>query len=90
MAERNPRLERLTRSDGEIEMMLCGRRYVLPEEDVLLLPIDNTSTEALAELWVDRLRERLSPALRGSAALGLEVTIEESPGQGAVAYRALD
>ena len=85
----SPRLERLRRDGGELEIVLCGERYVFPEADVLVLPIDNTTTEALAELWSDRLRARLAATLRGSVALGLEVRIEESPGQGAIAYRPL-
>jgi len=85
----SPRMERLRREGGELELVLCGQRYVMPEEDALVLPIDNTTTEALAELWVERLVARLGAVLRGSAALGLEVRIEESPGQGAIAYRPL-
>jgi len=89
VAGRSPRLERLEQKGGEVELVLCGRRYVLPEEDVLVLPVDNTTTEAIAGLWADLLVERLGPALRGSAAVSLEVTIEESPGQGASAARPL-
>jgi 6-pyruvoyltetrahydropterin/6-carboxytetrahydropterin synthase len=89
IAGKSPRLERLSREAGELEMVLCGKRYVLPEEDALVLPVDNTTTEALAELWVERLVARLGSVLRGSVALGLEVRIEESPGQGAIAYRPL-
>ncbi len=89
VAEESPRLERLRREGGELEMVLCGQRYVFPEADVLILPIDNTTTEALAELWSDRLRARLVDTLANSAAVGLEVRIEESPGQGAIAYRTL-
>jgi 6-pyruvoyltetrahydropterin/6-carboxytetrahydropterin synthase len=89
LAAESPRLERLRREAGEVEIVLCGQRYVFPEADVLLLPIDNTTTEALAELWCDRLGARLRPTLRGSVALGLEVRIDESPGQGAIAYRTL-
>lgn len=89
IAGESPRLERLERQGGEVEIVLCGARYVLPESDVLILPIDNTTTEALAELWIERLRTRLAATLEGSAAVGLEVRIEESPGQGAIAYRNL-
>lgn len=90
LAGESPRMERLTRAGGEVEIVLCGQRYVFPEGDVLILPIDNTTTEALAELWIERLRARLAATLAGSAAVGLEVKIEESPGQGAIAYRTLD
>ena len=89
VAGESPRLERLERAGGELEMVLCGQRYVFPEADALVLPIDNTTTEALAELWSDRLRARLAQTLAGSAAVGLEVRIEETPGQGAIAYRSL-
>ena len=89
LAGESPRMERLERRGGELEVVLCGARYVFPEGDVLVLPIDNTTTEALAELWVDRLRARLAATLAGSAAVGLEVRIEESPGQGAIAYHPL-
>nr|HEX4315753.1 6-carboxytetrahydropterin synthase [Kofleriaceae bacterium] len=79
IAERNPFLQ-IVRSDAtEIELRLCGDRYVLPQTDVLLLPIDNISCEALAAHVADRLRTRVqSPHARA-----LEVTIEETPGQGA-------
>ena len=90
IAGNSPRLERLVRRDGEVELVLCGRRYVLPEEDVLVLPVDNTTTEALSALWADLLVERLAGALRGSTAVSLQVTIEESPGQGASCVRRLD
>jgi 6-pyruvoyltetrahydropterin/6-carboxytetrahydropterin synthase len=88
VAERNP-MTTVRRSDGEVELLVCGKRYVLPEEDALLLPIDNTTVEALSALWVELLASRLAGTLDPSAAIGLEVTIEEVPGQGASAYRRL-
>ena len=78
--ERNPHL-RIVRDDAELEIVLCGDRYVMPRGDALLLPIDNVSAEALAAHVAELLRGTLgalSPHL-----LALEVTIEESPGQGA-------
>ncbi len=82
------------RDDGpdhppEIEFRLAGKRYVLPREDVLLLPIDNVSTEALAGYAARSLAEELEPVLPAGAVAGIEVTVEESPGQGASCYRAL-
>jgi 6-pyruvoyltetrahydropterin/6-carboxytetrahydropterin synthase len=86
LARDNPRFE-LVRDDGlEIEFRLCGQRYVLPRQDVLLLPIDNVSVEQLAAYAT----EQLAGALRSQpVATALEVTIEESPGQGASCYRSL-
>ena len=88
IAERNPE-SRLRRAGGELELVLCGRRYVLPEEDALVLPIDNTTVEALSALGVELLATRLAGVLAGSVAVGLEVRIEESPGQGASTYLEL-
>jgi 6-pyruvoyltetrahydropterin/6-carboxytetrahydropterin synthase len=85
VAEHNPET-RIRRAGGEVELVVCGRRYVLPEEDVLLLPVDNTTVEALSALWARLLATRLAGVLRDSPAIGLEVRIEESPGQGASSY----
>jgi 6-pyruvoyltetrahydropterin/6-carboxytetrahydropterin synthase len=72
----------------ELEITLCGERYVFPRGDVLLLPIDNISVEALAAHAAALLRAQLV-ALDASHARALEVTIEESPGQGASCTLAL-
>ena len=76
----NPFLE-IVRDDHELEIKLCGERYVLPRGDALLLPIDNVSVEALAT-YVASLLAKL-PALAVPYVHALEVTVEESPGQGA-------
>ena len=88
IAEHNPHAS-LRRADGELELVLCGKRYVMPEEDALVLPIDNTTVEALSALWAEQLASQLAGVLAGSVAIGLEVRIEESPGQGASAYLPL-
>ena len=72
----------LIRDDSELEFTLCGERYVMPRRDALLLPIDNISVEALAAHVAAVLRDKIA-GLVGPRALALEVTIEESPGQGA-------
>ena len=81
LAAHNPHFT-LIRDDGELEFTLCGERYVMPRHDALLLPIDNISVEALAAHVANLLRDQLA-ALDASHARSLEVTIEESPGQGA-------
>lgn len=72
---------RITHRDGE---------YVLPLADVVLLPIDNISSERLAEHChrglVEHLHANVSPSVR-EVILDLEVELEELPGQGA-SYRA--
>ena len=78
---RCPHLQIVRDDERELEFVLCGDRYVLPRGDALLLPVDNASVEAIAAHVASLLEERiaaLSPYIQA-----LEVTIEESPGQGA-------
>lgn len=65
----------------ELEFTLCGERYVMPRGDALLLPLDNISVETLAA----HVAELLAESINAPTATSLEVTIEESPGQGASA-----
>jgi 6-pyruvoyltetrahydropterin/6-carboxytetrahydropterin synthase len=65
----------------ELEFTLCGERYVMPRGDALLLPLDNIAVETLAA----HVAELLAAKIAAPSAMSLEVTIEESPGQGASA-----
>jgi len=77
----NPFLE-LRESDGEIEVRYRDRRYVFPRDDVVLLPIPNTTAEMLANYLAGRLKAEL--AQRGKANVtALAVEVEESFGQSA-------
>lgn len=87
LAEENPHLV-IVHDSHELEIMLCGERYVFPRGDVLLLPLDNISVEALAAYVAALLRAQLL-VLDAPHARSLEVTIEESPGQGASCTLAL-
>lgn len=82
LAERNPHFTVVRDDHRELEFTLCGDRYVLPRGDTLLLPIDNISVEALAAHVAALLKDRLA-VLAAPHVRALEVTIEESPGQGA-------
>ena len=81
LATKNPFFV-LLRDEAEIEFTLCNERYVMPRQDALLLPIDNISVEALAAHVAELLRARIA-MLDAPHVRTLEVTIEESPGQGA-------
>jgi 6-pyruvoyltetrahydropterin/6-carboxytetrahydropterin synthase len=81
IAEKNPHLEIIKRDATELEIKLCGKRYVFPAEDPLVLPLDNISAEMLAVHCANVLREKLSGVLTANAR-ALEITVEESPGQG--------
>jgi len=85
LAAKNPFLE-IIRDDDELELRLCGERYVLPRQDALLLPIDNVSVEALAAHVAELLRTRLG---NQAPARTLAVTVAESPGQSSTCTIAL-
>jgi 6-pyruvoyltetrahydropterin/6-carboxytetrahydropterin synthase len=82
IAEHNPYLV-IVRDDSELELTLCGERYVMPRGDALMLPIDNISVEALAAHVAALLRDRIAELAAGSGGQSLEVTVAENPGQGA-------
>lgn len=66
----------------EVAISWDGGRYVMPRQDVVVLPIDNSTAERLAEWFVGRLEEAL---LRVGAAnlTRIAVRVEEAPGQAA-------
>jgi len=70
----------VVRDDAELEFRLCGARYVVPRDEVVLLPIENASVEGLAEHIAHLLREHLAPL---GALRAYEVRLEELPGIGA-------
>ena len=63
-----------------------GSQFVLPRQDVCLLPIVHSSSEEIAQYLVARLRERLST--ERNSIQTLEVSIEDIPGQLAVCQEA--
>jgi 6-pyruvoyltetrahydropterin/6-carboxytetrahydropterin synthase len=54
------------------------RRFLIPRDDVVLLPVINTTCECLAAHLLGELRGRLGPT-----GYRLELRVEETPGQGA-------
>jgi 6-pyruvoyltetrahydropterin/6-carboxytetrahydropterin synthase len=60
-----------------------GSHFLLPRQDVCLLPIVHTSSEEIARYLIARLRERLRD-VRGNSIQTIEVLIEDIPGQTAV------
>ncbi len=84
-----PALVIVRRDEHEVELTLCGKRYVAPAEDVLFLPLDNIIVENLSIEFARRLAERLAPALHGGQVTGLEVDVREARGQGGTFYLSL-
>lgn len=77
----NPFLE-LREANGEVEVRYRDRRYVFPRDDVVLLPIPNTTAEMLATYLAGRLKAELAQHGKGNLT-ALAVEVEESFGQSA-------
>ncbi len=76
--------------DGTCEVRYLERRYVAPVEDVIVLPINNTSSENLAGWFGRRLLERLRERFGDVRVRALRVAVEETSGQRGVFYYADD
>lgn len=67
--------------DGVCEVRYEGRFYAAPSEDVIILPINNTSSENLAT-WLGReLHRRLAQRFPGVRLTRLRLAVEETSGQ---------
>jgi 6-pyruvoyltetrahydropterin/6-carboxytetrahydropterin synthase len=86
IASRNPFFRLLRQDTNELEFTLCGKRYVLPADEVVVLDTDNISCETLARAYFDSLTAQLPEEFASENVRSVSVYIEESPGQG-VAYQ---
>ncbi|MBL8860450.1 MAG: 6-carboxytetrahydropterin synthase [Planctomycetes bacterium] len=66
---------------GRIEVRYLDRHYVAPREDVIVLPINNTSSENLAGWFGRELRRRLALRFQDVVVLSLRLAVEETSGQ---------
>lgn len=67
--------------DGNVEIRYRERRYSIPRDEVLVLPIGNSSAENLAGWFGRTLRERMSSRWPHLRVRRLEVGVEETTGQ---------
>jgi 6-pyruvoyltetrahydropterin/6-carboxytetrahydropterin synthase len=83
----NPLVE-VTDCGGVTDVRFGTKHYRFPTDEVMLLPVPNTTAECLAQ-W---MAERLAGALRegGAAVVAVEVEVEESTGQSASFRCAVD
>jgi 6-pyruvoyltetrahydropterin/6-carboxytetrahydropterin synthase len=72
--------------DGGVIVRTPGRWYRFPLEDIVLLPVPNTTVEMLARQLCSRLRQELAALASATHLTALEVEVEETFGQMAV-YR---
>ncbi len=84
LPEKSPFLKVLTDSTKEVEFILCQKRYVLPKEEILLLPIENVTSESLSELFCRQFLEIFQESHPNLPFCAIEVYVEETAGQGAI------
>ncbi|MBI2061687.1 MAG: 6-carboxytetrahydropterin synthase [Nitrospirae bacterium] len=77
---RNRRLK-VRRGTGRIEATIGRKRYELPASDVVLLPLENSSCELLAQHVGREIIKRLRSAVGVRRLHSLRVSIEEAPGE---------
>lgn len=77
------------RADGVTEVRYLDRYYAAPSEDVVVLPVNNTSSENLAT-WLGReLRRMVAERFPGVHLERLRLAVEETSGQrGVYGYAA--
>ena len=76
-------------SEREVEITFEERRWVLPREDCVLLPIENTTAERLAWWIGGRLREELAPPA-WQRITSLAIDVEENFGQSGICQIAIN
>lgn len=78
---KNPLLSIHEPIPGEMEIRFGGRRYVAPSDEVCVLPIENSSSENLAEWIADALTASIRKHFPTVSLQQLAVSVEETPGQ---------
>jgi 6-pyruvoyltetrahydropterin/6-carboxytetrahydropterin synthase len=83
MPTKNPTVERL--SEGEnVRLLIHGREFEFPAEDLVWLPAVNTTVEELARVIADEVVKNLSAYPNVER---IKVLVEESPGESATEER---
>lgn len=72
----------ITSEKDTLSIVVGRKRYVLPAEDVVILPLVNTTTETIA----DYLLERILPYLHGYGLTTAELEVSEAPDTSATAH----
>ena len=65
----------------EVEVRYGKQKIILPKQDVILLPLVNTSTELLAEHIAGRIRREVRRKFPRTTIRFMEVSVEEARGQ---------
>lgn len=78
-----PFLDMKSQDGKEVHFLLCNKRYILPQDEVVFLPVDNITVENLSREFCHQLINELNQWINSGQIMGLEIRIDESPGQGA-------
>jgi 6-pyruvoyltetrahydropterin/6-carboxytetrahydropterin synthase len=78
---RHPVLSCEARDDGLTEIRYRDRYYLIPTEEVVVLPVSNSSAENLAGWIAEELLQRLRSRFPERGNMAIEVAVEETPGQ---------
>lgn len=78
---KHPVLTAERQADGNTEIRYKRRRYSIPSEEVIVLPIGNTSAENLATWFGRTLGERMAQLWPHLVVKRLSIGVEETPGQ---------
>ena len=76
----SPNLD-VRRRAKEFEIRYKAQKIILPKNDVILLPLANTSTELLAEHVAKLIRRQVKAKFHGAKIRAIEVGVEEARGQ---------
>jgi len=85
LPEKNPSIQRLS-SKNSVRVSIHGREFEFPTEDVVWIPVINTTVEELARLIADELVKKLSLYQNVDK---ITVLVEESPGESATEERRI-
>jgi 6-pyruvoyltetrahydropterin/6-carboxytetrahydropterin synthase len=77
LAEKCPFFKVLSKSN-ELSFELCKKKYLIPTDETLLLPLENITSEGLAQVF----HEILSSKINKKGIKSLRVRIDEMTGQG--------
>ena len=81
LIQQNCRALKIQGQGKHLHVTYKDQRIVLPQNDALLLPVANTSTELLAEYIAGQLRRRVGRNFPGAKLKIIEVGVEETRGQ---------
>ncbi|MCL2295919.1 MAG: 6-pyruvoyl tetrahydropterin synthase family protein [Methanomassiliicoccaceae archaeon] len=67
------KIVKIAEREGSVEVTSCGKRYVFPAEDVLLLDIPTTTAEEMARMMTEKIiRDIDFPKTVKSVSIGLD------------------